>query len=88
MLPSRDDHSNVLWWSDDELALLAGTSAHGEARLIAEADAVCGELLADALATDVEAHGEDAVIAAVRAALVTVLSRSYSGRSGRILVPS
>ena len=29
MLPSRDDHSNVLWWSDDELALLAGTSAHG-----------------------------------------------------------
>ena len=88
MLPSRDDHSYI-WWSDDELALLAGTSAHGEAlSLIAEADAVCGELLADALATDVEAHGEDAVIAAVRAAIVTVLSRSYSGRGGRILVPS
>ena len=72
MLPSRDGHSYI-WWSDDELALLAGTSAHGEAL---------------SLIADVEAHGEDAVIAAVRAAIVTVLSRSYSGRGGRILVPS
>ena len=31
MLPTcRDEQNHVLWWSDDEVSLLAGTSAHDE----------------------------------------------------------
>ena len=40
MLPTGlADQNHVLWWSDDEIELLAGTSAHDEAcGLRAEAD--------------------------------------------------
>lgn len=94
MLPTcLREQNHVLWWSDEEVALLAGTCAYDEAvSLRAEADAACSALLAGALAADVSRHGEVAVAAAVRAALVSVLSRSYGvlsdeGRGCKALVP-
>ena len=94
MLPTGlDEQNHVLWWADDEIALLAGTSAYDEAvSLRAEAAAVCDQLLATALAADAAQHGNAAVRDAVRDALVSVLSRSYgvlsdSGRECKALVP-
>ena len=94
MLPSSlATQNSVLWWTDDEVALLAGTSAHDEAiSLRAEADEAIDLLKNTALSADVALHGEAAVADAMRAALVGVLSRAYAvlgegGRPCKTLVP-
>ena len=95
MLPVRADErqQHVLWWTEAEVSLLVGTSAHSEAlSLRAEAEAISHALLTTALARDVARHGEDAVRDAVYAALVCVLSRGYGmqsadGRPCKTLVP-
>ena len=90
---TADEQDHVLWWSEEELALLAGTSAFEEAAgLRSEAEVASQTLCAGALAADVAAHGEAAVRDAVRAALVSVLSRAYGvrgadGRHAKALVP-
>ena len=60
MLPtSLEEQNHVLWWSEDEIALLRGTSAFDEVvSLRAEADAACRALLTGALAADAAQHGE------------------------------
>lgn len=94
MLPaSLNDQNHVLWWTEDEIALLDGTAAYDEAlSLRAEAEEVCDLLLSGALAADAARHGRAAVRGAVRDALVSVLSRSYgvlssSGSECKALVP-
>lgn len=79
-LPERArGDAHVLYWSADEVALLAGTSAHDEClKLRSEVEGAIASLTAGALAGLVGIHGEAAVAGRVRDAYVSVFSRSFS----------
>eukprot|EP00978_Attheya_sp_CCMP212_P007432 scaffold17213_cov57-Attheya_sp.AAC.2 len=96
MLPKKGpNEKHALWWSEEEVELLRGSTAHDalvELRQdvddsIATLTSVCG-----VLAADVEKHGAAAVDEAVRAGFVSILSRTYAvysteGRDYRTLIP-
>ena len=70
---------HMLWWSDDEVALLRGCTAHLECLSVRqEVSEVTATLSSSVLAAEVSAQGQRAVDEAVRAAYVSVLSRSFT----------
>lgn len=82
-LPKLSDPSDdyPLWWSDAEVELLSGTTAHSECVCIrsevAEVSArVCKT--GGALESEVVTHGQKAVKEAMRTAYVSVLSRAFT----------
>jgi len=79
-LPRRSvSDPHMLWWSDDEVALLRGCTAHAECLSVRqEVSEVTAALSYSVLAAEVSAQGQRAVNEAVRAAYVSVLSRSFT----------
>ena len=100
-LPLSPEEPHILWWSDREMALLAGTSAHDEAAQIrdeadeAVASALRNQPLREAVALSLQESESDGEVderlsEAVRAAYSCILSRAFGaadGGNGREMVP-
>ena len=80
VLPKRElSDPHMLWWTQDEVTLLRGLTAHAECvSMRKEVAEVTQTLSKGALAAEVAEHGQEAVDEAVRAAYVSVLSRSFT----------
>ena len=92
-LPLSPDEPHILWWSDREIALLAGTSAHDEATQIrdqadeAVASALRNHPLREAVALSLQESESDGEVderlsESVRAACSCILSRAFGTADG------
>jgi hypothetical protein len=78
VLPQRSQSdTHVLWWHASEVELLTGTARQEYDSLDTEVREVSHTLRKTLLAAEVRLHGRRAVNEAVRAAYVSVLSRSF-----------